>query len=187
MHKGIKVYTLVARSWSNDNTFIHVDIDTFPDSHQPPNQEREVEIVPPSPIDNSRGSNENVQNPLNEDKIDVKWPPESEIHPVSGEGIKDKKDPNQENGGKLKEGEKGGEDEREGAERPVADGDDQGMFISQLTEAGVRKKREREKGKGGRWGRKKKGEGRERREGGEGGEEGESTNTCMCCAHAVSK
>ena len=82
-----------------------------------------------------------------EPKIDIheKWPPDLEHQAVSGEGTKDQKITTPGPGERT--GEKGREDEREGAEQPVVDHDDQEMFVSQLTEAGVRKvERERERG-----------------------------------------
>ena len=109
-----------------------------------------------------------------EAKIDAKLPPELHSQNVSGKGAKAKKVTIPERGERTGEGEEGGaedetegkkevEDKREGAERPVADHDDKEVFVSQLTDAGVRKRGRREREKemigGGGGGGVQKGEG----------------------------
>ena len=102
----------------------------FPSSYQPPNQGREIKF-----INNSRGSDTDAPS---EPKIGVKWSPSSESEAVSREGVKELRitTPGEPREG---EGEKGEKDEREEAEQPVVDHDDREIFVSQLTEAGVRK------------------------------------------------
>ena len=108
----------------------------FPGRYQPPNQGREIKF-----IHNSRGSHTNAPS---EPKIGVKWSSNLESEAVSGEGVKELRITTPGEPRELKR-EKEGKDEREGAERPVVDHDDQEVFVSQLTEAGVRKgERERE-------------------------------------------
>ena len=130
--RGLNLYTFAAKSWSNSNTYVHVGVHEFPGaSYQSPiNQGREIKF-----INNSRGSDTDVPS---EPKIGVKWSPSSESEAVSGEGVKELRITTPGEPREL-EREKEGKDEREGAEQPVVDHDDREVFVSQLTEAGVRK------------------------------------------------
>ena len=134
-----EICTFAAKSWSNSNTYVHVGVHEFPGSFQPPSQGRKIKFY--SPTNTSRDSNKDTPS---EPKINIKWPPNSENQAVSEEGMKDQKattpEPGERTGGG---GEKEEGDEREGAEQPVADRDDQEIFVSQLTEAGVRKERKK--------------------------------------------
>ena len=137
MHSILQI--LAARSWGSENMFVQVNIDEFPDDNQPQNHDRGlivetpriVDVAPPNPQGNgypndfqrpdSKGGLRNAPTNVSDGSTKVNEVPDDEVEE-----------------GRVREGEKDGEDTEEGGEKAEPDLSDERIFASQLAEAGVR-------------------------------------------------
>ena len=120
---------LAARSWSNENLLIPVNVDKFPGDDQPKNHDREIHIFQP-PVD--PGGMVKVAPPKPEKKVD---PPDHQ-DPKFEATSKSMQTTLPGQNTKVKEVKDGGH-EREGAEKAEPDFSDEGSFINMLSETGV--------------------------------------------------